>query len=60
MDIIEAMIWVALGFIPTLAAMIGISKAKIFRIRKYGRIAKIEIGYPRSLQKIREVFSTVR
>lgn len=39
--------WVALGFVPTLAALAGISKAGIFRIRKYGRIAKIEIGHPR-------------
>ncbi len=45
MEMIESVMWVALGFFPTLAALVGISKAGIFRIRKYGRIAKIEIGH---------------
>lgn len=44
MELAESLMWVALGFIPTLAALAGISKAGIFRIRKYGRIAKVEIG----------------
>lgn len=51
MELIESMMWVAVGFGPTLAALVGISKAGIFRIRKYGRIAKIEIGYPSLLLK---------
>lgn len=47
MELIESAMWVAVGFGPTLAALVGISKAGIFRIHKYGRIAKVEIGYPR-------------
>lgn len=54
MELIESVMWVALGFVPTLAALVGISKAGIFRIRKYGRIAKIEIGYPSSHGKKEE------
>ncbi|AFU57728.1 hypothetical protein Ngar_c07860 [Candidatus Nitrososphaera gargensis Ga9.2] len=47
MEPIESAMWVALGFFPTLAALVAISKARIFRIRKYGRIAKIEVRRPR-------------
>ena len=48
MELIESAMLVALGFGPTLAALVGVSKAGIFRIHKSGRIAKVEIGYPRS------------
>ena len=47
MELAEGFMWVALGFFPTLAVLAGISKAGIFRIRKYGRIAKIEVRHPR-------------
>lgn len=46
MEPIEAAMWIALGFFPTLAALVATSKAGIFRIKKYGRIAKIEIRHP--------------
>ena len=46
MELFESVIWVSLGFGPTLAALAVISKAGIFRIRKDVRIARI--AYPGS------------
>lgn len=51
MELIESLMWVAVGFGPTLAALVGISRAGILHIRKYGRIAKVEFGYPSSVKK---------
>lgn len=50
MELIESAMWVALGFGPTMAVLIGVSKAGIFRIKKHGREAKIEVRIPRALK----------
>lgn len=54
MELLESVMWLALGFAPTLAALDGLSRAGIFRIHKHGRIAKFEIGYPSSHGKKEE------
>lgn len=54
MEPIESLMWIALGFGPTMAVLIGVSKAGIFRIKKYGREAKIEVRLPGPLGKARK------